>query len=779
MIRLGLRLTISGGREAVARLTLIAIAVAIGVTLLLTALAGINAVNHQNSRFAWLETAYPGSNAPAAATGSIASADSAASTTSTKVTGSAAARAARAARDPLWWLLRADYYQGRQIARLDVAATGPDSPVPPGLARLPAPGQFYASPALAKLLRDTPDIQLDARFPGRQVGTIGSAALPAPNSLIIVIGGPVAELSHREDARQVFGISTTAPSSCVGECVLGIGINANGITLILSVVVAALLFPVLIFIGGATRLSAARREQRFAAMRLIGATPRQISVLSTVESSVAAVAGVALGFALFFALRPVLATIPFTGSPFFTSDLSLSPANVLLVVLGIPVAAAVAARVALRRVNTSPLGVSRRTTPRPPRAWRVIPLLAGLGELGSFAYVHDIGATSGTGTGTEAIAFLTGVLLVMTGLVIAGPWLTMVGSRLMVWRARRPATLIAARRLADNPQACFRAISGLVLAVFVGTGAVAVITTILAYNGGSTAETSASAATVVDRYWGPHERVRPTTILAGTTARLTSISGVAGVTVVHDGSEHDADRGPFLVACDELRATPALGRCPAGADTVAMDPAFGGGVVDTSSMSGTTWPAADVSATRLRTLPIDTVAVETNGSTVAIERARTILVRDLPRGLPPQTISEIKAYVSRDLDNYRRLAAVVILSSLPIAGCSLAVSVAGGLAERRRPFSLLRLTGAPLGLLRHVIIVETAVPLLVTAAVSVGAGLLCAHLFLRGQLYETLQPPGVGYYLLVVGGLAASLAVIASTLPLLRRITGPESVRNE
>ena len=36
---------------------------------------------------------------------------------------------------------------------------------------------------------------------------------------------------------------------------------------------AALLFPVLIFVGAATRLSAARREQRFAAMRLVGATP--------------------------------------------------------------------------------------------------------------------------------------------------------------------------------------------------------------------------------------------------------------------------------------------------------------------------------------------------------------------------------------------------------------------------------------------------------------------------------------------------------------------------
>ena len=61
--------------------------------------------------------------------------------------------------------------------------------------------------------------------------------------------------------------------------------------MVLSVAAAALLFPVLVFIGAATRLSAARREQRFAAMRLVGATPRQIATIATVESSVAAIAG--------------------------------------------------------------------------------------------------------------------------------------------------------------------------------------------------------------------------------------------------------------------------------------------------------------------------------------------------------------------------------------------------------------------------------------------------------------------------------------------------------
>ncbi|MDT4930544.1 MAG: hypothetical protein QOF92_3411 [Pseudonocardiales bacterium] len=762
MIRLGLRLTLSGGREAAVRLVLIAVAVAIGAGLLLTTLASLNAVNAQNGRYDWLETGYAGSNAPATTAGSTQS-------------------------DPLWWRLRADYYQGKLIGRIDVAATGPDSPIPPGISRLPGPGQFYASPALATLLRNTPATQLGDRFPGTPIGTIGDAALPAPNSLIIIVGRSVTELSHDAHAAQVNRISTTVPSTCTGECVLGVGINSSGMTLILSVVVAALLFPVLIFIAGATRLSAARREQRFAAMRLVGATPRQISVISTVESCVASVIGVALGFGLFFAFRPALATIPFTGYPFFTSDLSVSLPDVLFIALGIPIAAAVAARVALRRVNISPLGVSRRVTPSPPRAWRVVPLLVGLGGLGYFAYVHNIGANTNTDTNTQAMVFMAGVLATMAGLVLAGPWLTMIGSRLMARYATRPATLVAGRRLADNPQAGFRAVSGLVLAVFVGTCALGIITTIVAYNGGSAGATAQSKGTIIDEFrFGPHAGFMITPATTATITKLTSIPGVTGVATVHAQTDAAPTRQaqnlgppPEYVSCAQLTGVPALGRCPAGADSVAINADYGGAVIDTSKMSDTTWPAAPLSTTQVSNLPIARIVVGTNGFPAAVEQARTLLDLSFDQTFAPQTLSEYQTNNAQQLNGYRQLANVVILTSLPIAGCSLAVSVAGGLAERKRPFSLLRLTGTPLGVLRRVITLEAAAPLLVSAVVSAGAALLAAHLFLRAQLDETLQLPGAQYYGLVLAGLGASLAVIASTLPLLKRITGPETARNE
>src|SRR5580658_2070553 len=344
MIRLGLRLTLGSGREALLRALVTAAAVALGVGLLLAALAGGNGLNAQTNRGAWLDT----------------SAQASPSTSGTSTS------------DRLWWLSSADQFGNQAIDRVDVAAAGPNAPVPPGIPHLPGPGEYYASPALTKLLSSEPVNQLRDRYPGRQIGTIGAAALPSPNSLIIVIGHSAHQLSQLPGSVEVGAIQAT-PANCYA-CQSTIG-SAPVLEFILAGGAVALLLPVLILIATASRLSAARREERFAAMRLVGATPRQISEISAVEAVVAAVAGVAVGFALFFVFRPLLYHVPFTGAPLSQGDLSLRWIDIVFALIGVPVAAVVSARLALRRVQASPLAVKRRTSTRPPRIARTIPLL--------------------------------------------------------------------------------------------------------------------------------------------------------------------------------------------------------------------------------------------------------------------------------------------------------------------------------------------------------------------------------------------------------------------
>ena len=756
MIRLGLRLAVSGGREAVVRLVIVAIAVGIGVGLLLTAVSAANAVNTQNDRYAWLD----------------------ASASSPSQTGSGGASA------PLRLLLTTDEFGGQTIYRADVAATGPDSPVPPGIPQDPGPGQYYISPALSALLRNAPADELADRYPGHQTGLIGQAGLPSPDSLVIVVGRSAAQMSHLPGATEVTSFNTTPPGSN-GGVNRGDGLGAKGLDLVLSVVALALLLPVLIFIGTATRLSAARREQRFAAMRLVGATPRQISLIAAVESAVAAAAGVAIGFGLFFVLRVPLAAIPFTSQPFFPAELSLSLPDILAVAVGVPAAAAVVARLALRRVNISPLGVTRRVTPAPPRAWRVLPLLAGLADLGFFAVHGEPASNSG-----QVLAFTTGFALIMIGLVIAGPWLTMTGARVLARRASRASTLIAARRLADDPRAAFRAVSGLVLALFIFTVAAALIATqdtkkVTPVDGATAGNTLIDQfLTITDGGSATGSAPPPP---ATVLTRLRKIPGVQGVV------EFQADPGltitnpqlqiqgfpAAVVSCAQLAGVPGLGRCPAGA-AAAKVPAsltdIGGG-----NLAEFTWPAADVPARRLDSLPLASLDVATNGSQPAIEQARTVLENAYPAGTgsPPHTLGEDTAAANGADNAFQQLADVVILTSLAIAGCTLAVSVAGGLADRKRPFSLLRLTGARLGMLRRVIVLESAVPLLAVAAVAIGTGFAASAMYATMEMRLSLVSPGAAYYILTSAGIVLALVLILATFPMLRRITGPETARTE
>ncbi len=753
MIRLALRLILAGGREAAVRFTVIAAAVALGAGLLLGCLAGINATETQNARNAWLNTE----------AGPLGAAD------------------------PLWWLLRADTFDGRTIARVDVAATGPSSPVPPGLARLPGPGEYYVSPALGALLRTVPAAELGDRFPGRPAGVLGRAALPGPDSLIVVVGRSPDQLAKAPGAERVTAISTTSPSGCSGaNCTVRAGINANGMALILSVVALALIFPVLILIGTATRLSAARREQRFAALRLVGAGPGQISVISAVESAVAAALGVAAGFGLFFLCRPLPAAVDLTGARFFVGDLSLGWPDVLLVAAGVPIGAAVASWISLRRVRISPLGVTRRVTPKPPRAYRVIPLVAGLGELAYF-----IGRVPESTNG-QVLAYVSGTLLVLAGLVIAGPWLTMVGARTLARRTGRPALLIAGRRLADDPKGGFRSVSGLVLALCVMSATVGVITAMVAERGLPAPSAAAGDALIAELSDGEPQGPAAPALPDGTVARLQAIPGVRGVTAIHtnplgtadpawgDPALHGPPQPAGLASCAGLAAMPVFSTCRDGAEAASVTPDFlyfGGHGFEAWPE---TWPTAAISADRLQELPVQQIVVATDGSTPAIEKARTVLANAFPDTTRlPATIAEDRSWSMRELAAFQNLASVILLLSFPIAGCSLAVSVVGGLNDRKRPFSLLRLTGVPLSVLRGTVLLESAVPLLAVAAIAIGTGFLSAHLFLKAQFDYSLQPPGADYYLTVITGLSTALAAIASALPLLGRITGPETARNE
>jgi FtsX-like permease family len=779
MLWLGLRLSLRGGREARIRLALIAAAVAVGVVVLLTVMAGLHAFQATNDRPCWECTQ------GTALTGHDTTNDT----------------------DAELWNYSRDSFNGKPIKRLDVAALGPHAPVVPGIPRLPSAGQYYASPALAKLLAATPHDRLGARYPGSQAGVIGRAALAGPEELTIIIGRTPAQLAASAATVRVDRIETEPAVNRVRNLYrYGFGLVA-----------IALLFPVLVLIGLAMRLAAARREQRFAALRLVGATPRQTSVIASVDALAGAVLGALAGVGGFLLLRPVLADVSTTGSRYFPDLVTPTATGYAAVLVGVPLAAAAAALWSLRRVRVSPFGTTRRVTPPAPRAWRVLPLLVGLALF--------TGPLVAGENRTSLPLVLVSLALIMIGLSVGGSWLTMQAARLVAKLTRGASGLLAARRLADNPKAAFRSVSGLVLAVFIGTAIAGIVPAVNASQrkpgGGTLSNVLRASFTQVSFCEGNCTGPTPTSLTAALglpsrsgadlVERLRSYPGVTVLPVYAKPARPSRPAAPaeptstqappggqgvpalpqHIVDCASLPWFPALGHCAPGVRAVQVDFDVPGfrlllGAPDTLAMER---ELPIITQRDTTTFPGDPTRLHLGGVLIntpdpaTLERVRTLLSAYSGQSgtfNAPQTFGEIAETSAALYNQIQQATLLVVALTLLVAGCSLAVAVGGGLVERKRPFTLLRLTGAPTPALYRVVLLESILPLLLAAMVAAGAGLAVAGPVVD-QLTSngTVALPGQGYFLSIGAGLTAALALILTGLPLLRRITEPNNARFE
>ena len=534
MVRLGLQLTLRTGREAIVRLVLTALAVAIGVTVLLAVLADYHAFEATSQRPCWECTM----SAPAGASNSNSE----------------------------LWKYTENIYQGRFVEELDVAALGPDAPVVPGLHRLPTAGQYYASPALARLIKTVPYDELGQRFPGTEAGTIGYQALSGPTGLVAIVGYPPAQLAALPDTVKVDKISTAADvQGTTGIYKLAFGIGA-----------IVVLFPLMMLINTATRLAAARREERFAAMRLVGATPRQVNVIATVEAVVGSLLGTLLGVAVFTSGAPGIGQHFLFWGQVFRADRYSHGARLCR-------SGHRGARGGGRRfAMVPPAGedIPARCQPKGDTAgahlWRLVPLLVGI----PLFVVPLLDASKGLNNNNPTVSPLifVGLFLILVGLVMSGSWLTMQAARVLGRAGRGGSALLASRRLADSPKTAFRAVSGLVLAVFVGSMIAALVPVI----NGAQSSLGGQASSLTNVLRAPYDAGpgagQPAAKAVGLIKKLEAYPGVS-VVPIYANSDFNPGFEPTprpgkdsqydsIISCASLRQLPALGKCAPGVNAV-------------------------------------------------------------------------------------------------------------------------------------------------------------------------------------------------------------------
>ncbi|MEV6736578.1 ABC transporter permease [Streptomyces sp. NPDC051104] len=236
-----------------------------------------------------------------------------------------------------------------------------------------------------------------------------------------------------------------------------------------SIALGLLLIPVFGFLGQCARIGAVHRDRRLAALRLAGATPWQARRIAALESGLACLAG---------SLAATACAVPLL-LHLWSRPGAAAWAGTALVAVTVPVVGAAVSALALRRVVASPLGRLRRVRPTrgPGRLFRTAfwlltatVLFIALAALFGSPVTFDLGPVA---------VIVLALLLSLVAVWVAGASCRQLGEGFAA-RARRPALLIAAERLREDPWATARTHAAVLLVTVVGSGFMGVRQVLLA-----------------------------------------------------------------------------------------------------------------------------------------------------------------------------------------------------------------------------------------------------------------------------------------------------------
>lgn len=237
--------------------------------------------------------------------------------------------------------------------------------------------------------------------------------------------------------------------------------DADQYPMLAGVASVLLLVPLTTLGGAAARLAVARRDERLATLRLAGATTGQVTTLTTLDAAAQALVGAIAGVALYGALLPAVALLTFQDRRFEVAELWVGVPLVLAAVALVVIIALVSALASLRRVAVTPLGVAARTTPPGLRAVRALVLVVAIVAMPLVVNVPF----GGEGV---AIAMIVGVLVLgFAALGAIGPFVLQLVGHVTVRRAHSVETLLAGRRIVDDPRTAWRSVGGVALATFI------------------------------------------------------------------------------------------------------------------------------------------------------------------------------------------------------------------------------------------------------------------------------------------------------------------------
>lgn len=620
----------------------------------------------------------------------------------------------------------------------------------------PKPGEYLLSYGAKDLIDRYDQYSAGDRFGDTFLGVLPKSLTAGPDDLLVIAGKEL-------DPQGVTQVDSFTASASGSQASAGMVFR-----MILLIGLVVLLFPVLLLVSVSATLGSVQREARYAALRLVGATSKQITQILLLEACAGALLGYLIGLGVFTLIHPLLGEITINGSRIWLSMLTVAPWQHLLVVVAVFALVLLSNAWGMRAVRTSPLGVARRQSPpAKPSLWRLLPL-AGAAVIMTLVVV----VTPENRSSQNTLYFMIGaIVLIMIGLVLASSWIIYLLARLARKRSGSAPTILGSSYISTYSGRTAKAVSGVVLALFAGTFFVTAIS-----------DTGA--------YFADLDR--------GTVARDTTVT----ISDINDDEAAyalaaelaDKDYVANVDVADEVGLWSVL-PCPQAQIyfTVACDKALSG--IDTSN--GELSPHEVYSVDTMDEIMSEAESFGIDASDV--DRSVVVLLKDVNDVDHIRTLLASSMYIKDPImlrldlakgylpdvaqdDVIVLMTKIVYLSmgiTLVLAIVSMMVSSYASLHERRRSLLTLRLSGMRVRELLRMLLVEAAVPLVVIACVATGLGYAAGWvmMYLVSARLSAHFTSNV-LLMLVIAVVLTILATLALT-PVLRKVSDPAHNRSE
>ncbi|MEC3976866.1 FtsX-like permease family protein [Amycolatopsis sp. H20-H5] len=683
-----------------------------------------------------------------------------------------------------------------------VAPTGPTSPVPTGLDRVPAPGELVVSPAVQEILNSPLGTALRARLPGTIVGLISKTGVTDPGDLLVFAGARPDQLTDEKSVTKVYGFGGSSR-----------GFEAQAtLLLFLAPASVVLLLPLLVFVTTASRMGAAQRDRRLAALRLIGLDARQVRRVAAGESLVGAVAGLVVGIGLFLVLRSQIGKLDLFGLRVYGEDFVPAWPLAALIAVLVPALAIGAALFGLRRTIVEPLGVVRIGKPQRRQMWWRWTILA----LGAMMLISTLFAEKKSSESLVVVAITAGSALSLIGVATVLPWA--VERLVRTIHGGAPSWQLAIRRLQLDSGTASRVVSGLVVVL---AGAILIQALVAALGASDSSQSSPSTLGTASVQVSTRQGVAEDAV-----QRARAVSGITAVQTLRgafakpgNGSSSKYVQYVQIGDCAALALRAKLPSCTDGAafyvdpnpqDRYRAEQAAPAGVQrlssssqDNESTEGTQWTVPD----SLRHIPAANAVRSVSGDLLLTPGA--LGGAQIPGALPmfyisgngtPNEVadrvgaalsplawqasistidgSDFRASSDRISQQIRSTLLFVSVFVLSIAALSLLLLSVEQITERRRPLAALSASGVPISVLAKGLLWQTAIPVGVGVVLAVATGIgVTAPILRMADLPYTFD--GGGIAILIAAAVLAVLLVTAATWPLLRSVTRLDGLRAE